>query len=343
MSDAPLVSIVITVLNAAATVGRCLDSLLELDYPKDRYEIIVVDALSTDGTLDVVRAYAARSTPPEIRVIEREGTIGAGRNEGVRQARGDLVGITDGDIFVSRSWLRGLLAAFELGERIAAVGGPNESAADDLWSRTVACIPVHGPARSVVPPFGRNRYGAPFVSNRDWYTNVTRNTMIRRDAFEAIGGFAEDLLATEDPDLNDRLHRSQWRTAYTPRAVVRHLHRRSLGAFLRQMAWYAHSHGYAARSRPTLRRPKQFLPTAAVATLAVLGFASAFSGLARTVALGSLAGGVGFLAVYGIRCAAAGRDARLAATAPFYFLAWQLAWAWHFPRGFVGRPAPRTR
>jgi cellulose synthase/poly-beta-1,6-N-acetylglucosamine synthase-like glycosyltransferase len=343
--DEPFVSVVITVLNAERYLPRCLDSLLALDYPKDKYEVVIVDAQSKDRTQAIIQDYAKRAAGrPGIRMFVKPGSIGTGRNEGVRHARGEYVAVTDGDLAVSKAWLRELLAGFGLGECVAAVGGPNNTATTDLASRSVACIPVHGPTLDEVPLVGRNRYRAPFVSATDWYTNVTRNSMYRKDALEQVGAFAEELISTEDPELNERLHQAGWQTAYNPKAVVWHHHRSSLGAFYRQQRHYAYGHADTTRKRPYMRRPKQFLPAAAlalVALLALLGLALPAAWLALGALL--LLGLLGLLA-YGAKCAVAHRDARLLLSAPLFLAAWQLAWAIHYPRRLlqVGRATVLT-
>lgn len=347
MADEPFVSVVITVLDAERHLPRCLDSLLALDHPRDRFEVVIVDARSKDRTQDIVRDYAARAKAqggPEVRLFEKPGSIGAGRNEGVRHARGESIAVTDGDMQVSPGWLRALLAGFALGERVAAVGGPNNTATQDLASKSVACIPVHGPSLDEVPLLGRNRYRKPFVSDTDWYTNVTRNSMYRKDALLQVGGFAEELISTEDPELNVRLHQAGWRTAYTPEAVVYHHHRASLGAFYRQQRHYAYGHADTTTKRPYMRRPKQFLPAAGLALvvlLALLGLVwrPAWVALGVLVMLGALV-----LLWYGIKCVLVHRDARLLFTAPLFFAAWQLAWAVHYPRRLlrVGRETVLT-
>ncbi len=342
MQEEPFVSVVVTVLNAEATIARCLDSLLSVDYPQDRCEIIIVDALSADRTRQIVREYSTRAGGrPSVRLLERAGTIGAGRNEGIRNALGDFVAVTDADVAVDPQWLRELLNGFGLGGRVGAVGGPNNSATDDVVSRTIGCLPVHGPSLEEVPLLGRNRYGESFVSDSDWYTNVTRNSMFRRDALAQVGGFAEELISTEDPELNHRLHLAGWKTAYNPRAVVHHFHPASLRAFHRQMKHYAYGHAHTTVRKPYMRKPKQFLPSLALAAVVALVAAAAFWPAALWLLLAALAAGLGLVALYGVRCALARRDPRLALTAPIYLLAWQWAWAWQYPRGLLRLPEDR--
>lgn len=337
----PFVSIVITTLNAEATIGPCLASLLTLEYPRDRYEVLVVDALSRDRTRDLVREAAARARAqggPEVRLLEKPGTIGVGRNEGVRHARGEFVAVTDGDMLVGRGWLRELLRGFGLGERIGAVGGPNNSASRDVASLSVACIPVHGPTLDEVRFLRRNRYREAFVSSEDWYTNVTRNSMYRRDALVAVGGFAEELISTEDPELNHRLHLAGWRTAYVPEAVVHHVHRNSLRAFYRQMKHYAYGHANTTLHRPYMRRPKQFLPLVGLLALAALAAAGLVAPAARALLLAALGLAAALLLAYGVQCAAVHRDVRLVASVPLFALAWLWAWALQYPRGLLRLP-----
>lgn len=343
----PFVSVVITVYNAERYLGRCLDALLRLDYPKDRHEVVLCDARSKDRTQDIIREYAAKARAqggPEIRLYEKPGSIGVGRNEAVRHARGAYVAVTDGDMQVSPQWLRELLRGFELGERIAAVGGPNNTATRDFASMSVACVPVHGPTLDEVPLLGRNRYGAPFVSGSDWYTNVTRNSMYRKDVLDEVGGFAEELISTEDPELNARIHQAGWRTAYTPKAVVHHFHRASLGAFYRQQRHYAYGHADTTRKRPYMRRPKQFLPAAALAAVLLLALLGA-AWRPAWLLLGALVGAALLVLLgYGVKCALRHRDLRLLVGGPLFFAAWQLAWAIHYPRRLlkVGRETVLT-
>ena len=97
----PDVSVIVPVYNRAKVIRPCLDSILAVDYPVDRLELIVVDNASTDDTPRVLEQYAAR-----IRII-REAKRGpaAARNAGLRVARGEVAAFTDSDCQVEQSWL----------------------------------------------------------------------------------------------------------------------------------------------------------------------------------------------------------------------------------------------
>ncbi len=156
----PFVSVVMTLFNMERTIGECLESLIDLDYQKDRYEIIIVDGESTDTTRDIIEDYANKHTRPQIKLYVKKGYIGVGRNEAVKHAKGEFIAITDGDMVVSREWIKELLKGFE-DETIVGVGGPNNSAESGL-SKAQPARPSRVAAmrvKSTAVPARRSRSG----------------------------------------------------------------------------------------------------------------------------------------------------------------------------------------
>lgn len=91
----PLVSIISPVRNASADIAACLESVLAQDYPA--IEHLVIDGASTDGTVDILREYAARH-PRRIRYVsERDAGPGDAWSKGVRMAGGDILGCLGAD------------------------------------------------------------------------------------------------------------------------------------------------------------------------------------------------------------------------------------------------------
>lgn len=331
--ERPFVSIVVTTKDAARHLGDLLGDLERLAWPRDRLEFLLVDALSTDGTWEAAKAFAAKA-PFRVEVAQKPGFIGAGRNEGFRRARGTFVAVTDADMRVPPDWIEQLVAGMEDG--IAVVGGPNETATRDLGSRAQAAIPTHGPSVGAVPLWGSNRWHADYTTGDDVYGAVTRNSLFRKEAFDAVGGFDESLKVTEDPELMHRLLAAGWRIRYRRAAGVRHVHRDSLRAYYRQQRNYAFWQARVNRKHPAMRSPKQLLPSAALVV-----FLLSFAGLALPpwgpfvpAVLAAFAPLAALL--YGVRCAVVKRDAALVVAVPVYFLAWQLAWACGYPAGAMG-------
>ena len=107
-ADLPTVSILTPVLNSARTIGEALASVRAQDYPQERIQLIVADAGSTDGTLDIVQSFA----PVEI-VSNPLRTGEAGKSAALAKATGELVLLLDSDnVLPDSGWLRRMVAPF---------------------------------------------------------------------------------------------------------------------------------------------------------------------------------------------------------------------------------------
>ncbi|MFA5862647.1 MAG: glycosyltransferase, partial [Candidatus Thermoplasmatota archaeon] len=99
----PFASVIVTVRNEARHIADLLDSLVVQEPP---FEVIIVDAMSTDGTDAIVCRYAERF--PNIRLVRKDCLRGGGRNLGVAEAKGDVVAFIDGDCIANPFWLQQL-------------------------------------------------------------------------------------------------------------------------------------------------------------------------------------------------------------------------------------------
>jgi glycosyltransferase involved in cell wall biosynthesis len=112
----PFVSIIVVVLNMADMIGACLSSLVSLDYPKDKYEVIVVDGGSTDKTVQICQGFSAKL------VVETRKGRGIARNVGIANSHGDIVAFIDADCVASTDWLS-VHAENHREKSVGAVGG----------------------------------------------------------------------------------------------------------------------------------------------------------------------------------------------------------------------------
>ena len=98
--EEPFISVVIPARNAEDIIANCLKSLEELDYPKDRFEVLVVDGLSTDRTREIAKNHGATVVEnPGLRVV-------SARNTGFEAAQGELIAFSDADCVMDRNWLK---------------------------------------------------------------------------------------------------------------------------------------------------------------------------------------------------------------------------------------------
>lgn len=106
MLQLPFISIVIPSFNEEDYLPHCLQSLQNQTYPKDRYQIIVVDNNSTDHTAEVARSFGAKV------IEEKEQGHVFSLNTGLKHATGDIYAVTDSDTVLSPNWLATLADIF---------------------------------------------------------------------------------------------------------------------------------------------------------------------------------------------------------------------------------------
>jgi cellulose synthase/poly-beta-1,6-N-acetylglucosamine synthase-like glycosyltransferase len=110
-SEWPSVTVTVPVYNAAATIRSTLDRLLELDYPRDRLQLLVISDASTDGTDDIVLGYADRGVEL-LRLPNRRGKTTA-ENKAQEFARGEIIVNVDATILVASGSLKRLTRVFD--------------------------------------------------------------------------------------------------------------------------------------------------------------------------------------------------------------------------------------
>ena len=106
-SNLPFVSVVLPVLNAEKTIGQVLQILAEQTYPAENYEIIVVDNGSSDRSLQIITKF-----PVKLLHETRFPNSYCARNQGVLQARGDIIVFVDADCIPEKDWLEILVRPF---------------------------------------------------------------------------------------------------------------------------------------------------------------------------------------------------------------------------------------
>jgi GT2 family glycosyltransferase len=203
---APLVSVIVPAYAAERTIGACVASLAA-QQAAPPFEVIVVDS-SPDETPDIVeREFSG------IRLI-RLGSrtpAGAARNRGVREARGSFLLMIDTDCVAEPDLIARMLARHRE-ETYAAVGGAL----------------VNGTPRSVSGWIGyllEFKESMPRAPRRETTSVPTANVMYRRDAFEAAGGFDEQMWMAEDLLLHWRMVNRGARILFDPEIRAIHLNR----------------------------------------------------------------------------------------------------------------------
>jgi mycofactocin system glycosyltransferase len=253
----PMVSVIVPTKDREAELDECLAALFALDYPRDRYEVIVVDDGSTDGTVAVAGRY-----PCHLLSNGRNRGQSYSRNAGARRASGEILAFLDSDCVADSGWL-GDLAPFFAWSRVAAVGGYvagyYSSSRLDRYEQVASSLNMG--ERLLL---GADDPGTFYVP--------TCNLLVRRTAYDAVGGIREDLHVGEDVDLCWRLRARGDYLFYVPQGIVRHKHRNRLGAMARRRAEYGTSEATLHALHPEKRKRFGLTPLPAV-TFAVVAVA----------------------------------------------------------------------
>jgi glycosyltransferase involved in cell wall biosynthesis len=209
----PEVSVVIPTYNRIDTLRHVIPSLLRQDIRSDRYEIVVADSNSNDGTAEYLAGISREY--PRVRHLPGAYTGRAmARNAGIDAARGAIVTFTDADIIASSDLLSRHLAHYESDERTCVVGMELQvsSLADyeRLRDHPLERRPLHPNSRKTI----------------SWLYFLTGNASVRKRDLDRVGRFDENFTGYghEDLELGYRLEKTGLKIAYEPKAIAYHWH-----------------------------------------------------------------------------------------------------------------------
>lgn len=216
MNENTFVSIVVPALNEEKCIGKCLDALTSINFPRNSYEIILVDNGSTDNTVSIAKKFG-------IKVLQRPGvTISALRNIGAREAKGNVLAFVDADCIVSRDWMKNALPYFK-DEKIGVIGSFYQHPDQPHWIEKTWYSQLRG----------LNHKGP--VS---WLAGG--NIITTRKCFESVNGFNEEMRTTEDVDLCNRITQKGYTIFSDPMVRVVHLgNPKTLKHFMKRELWYS--------------------------------------------------------------------------------------------------------
>ena len=194
MNDSPFVSVLIPVRNEEVFIARCLRSVIDQDYPRDRMEVLVVDGGSEDRSPEIIAEFSSRY--PMIRLLDNPKlSAPAGLNLGIREARGDIIVRVDGHCVLEPDYVSQCVRCLrETGAD--NVGGLMQAVGQDYVSQVIALA-----ISSFFGSGGSKFHYAP----QEQYVDTVYLGAFRRSVFDKIGVFNERLVRNQDYELNYRL------------------------------------------------------------------------------------------------------------------------------------------
>jgi glycosyltransferase involved in cell wall biosynthesis len=220
MGEKPFVSVIIPTYNRSVMLADTVDTFLRQSYPRDRWELLLVDNKSTDSTWSVIQSLARRDE--RIRPL-RELRKGAhyARNTGALAAEGSVLYFTDDDMLADPHLLENIVGVFDADERVASVTGkvlPRWETEPPVW-----VLDLCRNALLSLLDLGE----ATIISDEDPGV-FSCHQAVRRDVFMDAGGFNPDTnadLFTGDNEtgLNIKIRKLGYRFAYVGTSVTHHM------------------------------------------------------------------------------------------------------------------------
>ncbi|PKM91652.1 hypothetical protein CVU82_00365 [Candidatus Falkowbacteria bacterium HGW-Falkowbacteria-1] len=197
----PFVSVVVPVFNDEKRIGKCIESLISQSYPKDKYEIIIVDNNSNDGTVEIVKKYPVK--------ILHENNIQssyAARNLGIKNSKGEIIAFTDSDCIADKNWILNSILFFGENKCDLIAGDikffyKNEQDIFEILDSFVHFNQKKGVLSNKVP---------------------TANLFIKKYVFDKIGFFNSDLKSGADILLTNKAVLAGYNLCFSLGSIVYH-------------------------------------------------------------------------------------------------------------------------
>ncbi|MFC2162160.1 glycosyltransferase [Candidatus Altiarchaeota archaeon] len=227
MDEQPFVSVVVPTYNRGPLLNECLDSLFGQDYPKDKYEVIIVNDGSADDTEDILTEYEQRADDRYMHFRQENKGVSAARNLGIQNSQGEIVCFTDDDCIADPDWITNIVCEYDSMD-VGGVGGR---------------IKGFKPTRLIERYIEKNRLLDQEVFIDLFLTGA--NSSYRRDLLGEIRGYDIHFhkVGGDDTDIGLRVKLAGKTLKYARNAQVFHKHRTTVMGLVKQ--FHSYGRGYA--------------------------------------------------------------------------------------------------
>lgn len=234
------ISAVMTVYNNVDQLVKFFESFLEQTYPVKEIEFVIVDAGSTDGTVEVAKKYSERV--PKLKIMVEPGcNISKGRNLGIRETKGRYILTFNSDVRLEKNCVEELLRVLMEHPEAGGVAGMQIfPEGQNFVARCVYFIPGMAQVSLITTPALKER------DIVETHSVPCECGVWRREALPE-GLFDEKIQWGEDSEFHFRMMKSGWKIYGTKRARFEHFYKNSVRKFWRQQVAYGYGAGLMFR------------------------------------------------------------------------------------------------
>lgn len=217
-----MLSVIVPIYQEEKYIAKCIDSMLNQDYPKDDLEIILVDGMSKDRTREIVATYTAKY--PFIRMIDNPERIApCAMNRGIKEAKGDVIMRLDAHATYEKNYFSSLAY------------GLKKYHADNIGSVCRTDVLNKTPKTLAIKEVLSNRFGVGNSTFRIGITGVQEVETVpfgcwKRDVFYKYGMYDVRLVRNQDIELNKRIIRGGGKIVIVPDTYCTYLARETYKA-----------------------------------------------------------------------------------------------------------------
>lgn len=208
----PFVSLVVVNYNGEDIIKTCLNSLIKIDYPKDKHEIIVVDNASTDKSVSIIKNFFS------VRLIQNKENLGyVGVNSSLKKVQGEYIFILNNDIELKRNCLKDAVDVIRKDDSIGVIAPK----LINYYSRK-----AESSGTWVSRSFYSGHYSDPSEKKKIKEIPYQGVELIRTDITKKFGYIYDPdyFIYAEDLDLSLRFRLLGYKTVYVPEAIIYHMH-----------------------------------------------------------------------------------------------------------------------
>lgn len=228
--DLPKVSVIIPMRNEEKYIGKCLQSVIDQDYPRNLVEILVIDGMSDDGSRKIVSNFSQRYS--NIKLIDNpEVATVCALNKGISESKGSIIIRVDAHCYIKSDYILQCVSAL-MQTGADNVGGLMRPIGMDFIGKAVAF--------AMSSPFGMGS-GRFHYAEKEIFVDTVYLGCYRRKVFNKIGMYDEQLHYSEDDELNYRLIKDGGKIFLTPKIKSHYYCRSSLSSLWRQ--YYNYGYG----------------------------------------------------------------------------------------------------
>jgi GT2 family glycosyltransferase len=231
-----LFSVVVAVRNEKENIKKCLEGIFSQDI-KEEFEVIIADGMSADGSYEILKNLQKQY---KFTLIKNEKiNAAAGRNLGIKKAKGKYVAFIDADAIPSKDWLSQIKKVFsEEKEEIVGAGGPDKLPEDSTEKAKIIGYIMTSPiARGgKINPSTQHS----LMDEERFAEHIpTCNLCLKKQVFEDVGLFDEKFVKGQDLELNYRITKAGFKLLYSPKIQVVHYRKSHIRSFVKQIYKWA--------------------------------------------------------------------------------------------------------